>query len=168
MALPKYVTVKRNGVEYIDGTDRAQYCINELTRAAMRDISKLIRQQFRKQFNTVFRRIKGYGANNLGSWIPTKDADGNKIQNAMLYVGYTPGKVKNSANNVTKKKAKGFYAAFQEKGTSHIHKRGILVDLVHSLMDDIRRIEAQYLSAIELPDDGESLIDESEDFGDDD
>ena len=34
-------------------------------------------------------------------------------------------------------------------------------------MDEIRKIEAQYLSAIELPDDGESLIDESEDFGDD-
>lgn len=167
MALPNYTKITKNGVEFIDGTDRASYCISELTRAAMRDISKLLRQRFRKNFYSIFDRISGKGGNNVGAWVPNKDKDGKRIKNAMLYIGYTPGKVPEDANRVTKAKAKGFYAAFQERGSKHIRKRAVLVDLANASIPDIRRIEAQYLSAIELPDNGESLIDESEEISDD-
>lgn len=167
MALPNYVKISKNGVEFLDGSDRANYCISELTRAALRDVGKMLRIEFRKKFQTVFHRITGKGGNNLNAWVPATTTDGKKVQNAVLYVGYTPGKVKATASNVTKNKARGFYASFQEKGSKNIQQRGILMDLVNIKLNEIRRIEAQYLSAIDLPDSGESLIDEREELSDD-
>ena len=154
MALPKYVTIRRNGVEYIDGTDRAQYCISELTRAAMRDVGKFVTMRAKTAYYRVFRRLSGKSRQAIQYWVPKTDY-GKVVQNAVLYVGF-------------KTKIRGFYAAFSEKGTKFLQARGILTDTVSDNLDEIRKIEAQYLSAIELPDDGESLIDESEEISNDD
>ena len=47
MALPNYTKITKNGVEYIDGTDRCNYTIKELTRAALRDVGKFIAKKAR-------------------------------------------------------------------------------------------------------------------------
>ena len=154
MALPKYVTIRRNGVEYTDGTDRAQYCISELTRAAMRDVGKFVTMRAKTAYYKVFRRRSGKARQAIQYWVPKTD-HGKAVQNAVLYVGF-------------KTKIRGFYAAFSEKGTKFLQARGILTDTVSDNLDEIRKIEAQYLSAIELPDDGKSLIDESEEISNDD
>lgn len=153
MALPNYTKITKNGVEFIDGTDRASYCISELTRAAMRDVGKFVTRRARTAFYGIFRRISGKARRSIQYWVPKKDY-GKIVQNAVLYVGY-------------KTKVPGFYAAFAEKGTKFIKARSVLTDTVSENLDMIRRIEAQYLSAIELPDNGESLIDESEEISND-
>lgn len=43
MSVPKSVVkLKRNGVEYVSSVERTNYTITELTRAAMRDVGKLL------------------------------------------------------------------------------------------------------------------------------
>ena len=155
MALPKYVKITRNGVEYIDGTDRAKYCIAELTRAAMIAVGSYILNKFRGSVYRGFLRKKtGNSRYALQYWVPKKDDDGKTAQNAVLYVGYkAPRKAKRPA---------GFHAVFRDEGTKFIEGRNLLYSIVSDNLEEIRKIEAQYLSAINDADDGESRINESE------
>lgn len=154
MALPRYTRITRNGVEYIDGSDRAMYTIAELSRAAMRDVAKYVLKKARGNLYSVIRRMTGKAARAIQYWIPRRDDNGNEVTNAVLYLGY-------------KKGIAGFYASYQEQGFRSIEARRILFEAVNSEIEEIRKIEAQYLSAINTDDGGESLIDESEDQGED-
>lgn len=155
MALPSYVRITRNGVTYEDGADRASYCIEELTRAAMRDVGKLVIRRARERYYQLFNKITGNAKRAIQYWVPKRDAEGNAVRVAELYVGYKRGRVK------------GFYAAFQELGTSHQGAHKLLYNVVNDNLDEIRNIEAAYLSAINDNDDGESLIDENDEGGED-
>ena len=43
MAVPKSVTrINKNGVQYIDSVDRVNYTLEELTRAALREVGKFV------------------------------------------------------------------------------------------------------------------------------
>lgn len=161
MALPKYTKITKNGVEFIDGTDRAMYTITELSRAAMFDVGKYIISKARGTFYTFLKRKTGSSRRSIQYWVPRKDEDGNEYRVAKCIVGF---KVFDPKRNVH---LPGFKAAFQELGTDRQKKIGVLYNSVNDNIDMIRKIEAQYLSAIDADDGGESLIDEEEHLGED-
>lgn len=161
MALPKYTKITRNGVEFIDNSDRVMYTITELSRAAMMEVGKYIITKARGAFYNSIKRITGSSGWSIQYWVPKRDDDGNELEVAELIVGF---KVFDPKKNFH---LPGFKAAFQELGTDHQKKVGVLFNSVNDSIGEIRKIEAQYLSAINAPDSGESLIDESEALGED-
>ena len=142
MAIPKYTTIKRGNVEYISGLDRCQYTIKELSRAALRDVGKFVCQNARKKIP----RRKGKARRNLQYWVRAKQ------EHPDLQVGYKPA---------------GFYGGYFETGTSRIEKTAPIYSTVAENISEIRKIEGQYLSAIEDENRALGLIDEEEKVSDD-
>lgn len=129
MSVPRSVIkINKNGVKYVSNVDRANYTIRELTRAALRDVGKFICNRFRKSYYSHFRRRKGRVSRYTQYWVRTRD----KMPN--LQVGLKPG---------------GFYGAFQEKGTVKINGLGLLEKAAKENINEIIKIEAKYLSAME-------------------
>lgn len=143
MAIPSYTKITKNGVEYISGLDRTQYTIKELSRAALRDVGKFVCRKARGKI----RRRSGKARKNMQYWVRSKQ------QHPDLQVGYKPG---------------GFYAGFFETGTSTIPKIAPFYSAVSENIEEIRKIEGQYLSAIEDENRALGLIDESEEESNDD
>lgn len=136
MSLPKSVTkINKDGVEFVSSVDRASYTIRELTRAALRDVGKLVCKRTRQQI----RRRTGRLSKNTQYWVRKKEAD--------LQVGFKPG---------------GFYGGFQELGTEKMPKIGALYNSVKDNIKTIRDIEGRYLSAIEDEQKTRALINEGE------
>ena len=140
MAVPKATKFTRNGVEYLYNVDRANYYIQELTRAALKDVGKYICRETRKKIHSRTRRL----ARNTQYWVRKKETD--------LIVGF---------------KTAGWYGGYQELGTEKTPRVGALRDTVADNIDEIRKIEAQYLSAIEDDIRAQALIDEKEALGED-
>lgn len=142
MPIPKSVTkVSKNGaVTFTDNVDAANYLIEELTRAALRDVGKFVCKLTRK----AIRRRTGRAARNTQYWVRKKECD--------LLVGFKPG---------------GWYGGYQELGTEKQPKIGALYNTVSDNISQIREIEAQYLSAIEDQITAERLINEEEYLGED-
>lgn len=138
MAVPSSVKFTRNGVEYMNNVDRANYYIQELTRAALKDVGKYICRMTRKKIHNRTRRL----ARNTQYWVRKKETD--------LIVGF---------------KTAGWYGGYQELGTEKTPRVGALRDTVEENIDEIRKIEAQYLSAIEDEIKAQSLINEEEALG---
>lgn len=138
MAMPKSVVkIRKNGVEFTESVDRANYLITELSRAALRDVGKFIakrtRQQIRKRTGRLTRSIQ--------YWVRKKETD--------LQVGFKPT---------------GWYGLYQELGTENQPKIGALFNATNDNIKTIREIESQYLSAIEDELNAQALIDESEEL----
>ena len=140
MAVPRATKFTRNGVEYLYNVDRANYYIQELTRAALKDVGKYICRETRKKIHSRTRRL----ARNTQYWVRKKETD--------LIVGF---------------KTAGWYGGYQELGTEKTPRVGALRDTVADNIDEIRKIEAQYLSAIEDDIRAQALIDEKEALGED-
>lgn len=136
MSLPKSVKIKKDSVEYISNVDRINYTLTELIRAALRDTGKFICNRTRQKI----RRRTGRLAKNTQYWVRTKQSTPN------LQVGFKPG---------------GFYGLFQEIGSKFIPKIAALSNATENNIDDIRKIQAQYLSGIGT-EKAEHLIDEGE------
>lgn len=140
MGMPKSVTrVTKDGVKFIDNVDRAQYTISELSRAALRDTAKLVR----RRMNDEVRKLPGmkksrrpYRSNQY--WVRKWETD--------LQVGF---------------KHDTWYGLQQELGTEGQPARNILRNSVYENIDEIRRIQSKYLSAI-TTDSAGKLIDEGE------
>jgi hypothetical protein len=144
MPLPKSVTkVKKDGIEFISNVDRAQYTIQELSRAAMKDVGKFLRKRVVQELKQLPGMKKHRRIYNLQYWARRKEAD--------LQIGF---------------KHEAWYSVNQELGTKGMPKKGILRETVFKHIDDIRRIEGQYLSAIEDENRALGLIDEEEEIGD--
>lgn len=143
MALPNYVKITKNGVEYISGLDRCQYTIKELTRAALRDVGKFVCRKARAKIP----RKSGRARKNMQYWVRSKQ------EHPDLQVGYKPS---------------GFYGGYFETGTDKVPKLAPFYSAVSENIDEIRRIEGQYLSAIEDENRALGLIDEEETESDDD
>lgn len=126
---------KKNGVELVDNTEKANYYIEELTRAALRDVGKFIVRETKSRI----RKRTGNLAKNIKYKVRKKEQD--------VQIGFKPG---------------GFYGSFQELGTSNQPKIGALRDSVDENIDMIQRIEAQYLSAIADERKAQGLIDEDD------
>lgn len=145
MPLPKSVTkINKDGVQFVSNVDRAQYTINELSRAALKDVAKLIRKrmiQKLKKLPGLRRGKRVYSSTQY--WVRKRETD--------LQIGF---------------KHDTWYGVEQELGTSQQPKRGILRDTVYENIDQIQIIQGKYLSAIEDENRARGLIDEAEEVGD--
>lgn len=136
MSIPKSVVkIKKDGVEFTSNVDRVSYTIRELTRAALRDVGKLVCKRTRQKI----KRRTGRLSKNIQYWVRKKEGD--------LLVGFKPG---------------GFYGGFQELGTEKQPKVGALSNAVKENINTIRDIEGKYLSAIENEQKALRLIEEEE------
>lgn len=142
--IPSPVKIKKNGVEYISNVDRAKYTLNELCRAALKDTAKLIRRRMLDKARKLpgMRRGKRI-PKAFQYWIRRRETD--------LLIGI---------------KHDTWYGAAQELGTKSQPKRGILRDTTFENIDEIRRIQGKYLSAIEDENRALGLINEEEEIGD--
>lgn len=131
---------KDGNVTFKDNIDATQYYLNELTRAALRDVGKFVCKMTRQKI----RRRTGRVAKNTQYWVRKKETD--------LLVGFKPG---------------GWYGGYQELGTTNQPKVGALYNSVADNIDKIREIEAQYLSGIRDEIEAQRLIDEGEYLGED-
>lgn len=152
MSAPKSVTkITKNGVEYTSNVDACQYYIHELNRAALRDVAKFVKRTFRDKYYSVFKKHSG---------------DGGKAVN---YV------VKSSASTTAPRveiglksgKQDGFYAYFQELGSSKQPRLGLLQSSVEDNIAQIIEIESRYLSGLEDEAAALSMINEG-DYNDED
>lgn len=145
MAMPKSVTkIKKGGIEFISNVDRAQYTIQELSRAALKDVAKLLRKrmvQELKKLPGMKRSKRIYRSTQY--WVRRRDCD--------LQIG-----VKHDA----------WYGGNQELGTKGMPKKGIIRETTYKNIDEIRKIQGQYLSAVEDENRAIGLIDEDEEVGD--
>lgn len=142
MSVPKSVVkFKKGNVEFISSVDRTQYTLKELIRAALRDTGKLICNKFRKKYYGIFKRKKGKVGRYTQYWVRYKQ------ENPDLQVGLKPN---------------AFYGGFQEVGSSKQKKLGLLEKTVSENIEEIRKIQGKYLSAIEDENRAMGLIDDSE------
>lgn len=147
MSAPKSVTkINKNGVTYTSNVDACQYYIHELSRAALRDVGKFIRTKWRQIYYEHFTRHSGDGGKATNyNVIASKSTQFPRVQ-----VGLKTGKVD------------GFYAYYQEFGSSKQPRLGLLTGLVEDNVATIVEIESKYLSALESEAEALALIDESE------
>ena len=145
MPMPKSVTkIKKDGIEFVSNVDRAQYTIQELSRAALKDVAKLLRKRMVQELKTLpgMRRSKRI-YNSTQYWVRKRDCD--------LQIG-----VKHDA----------WYGVNQELGTKGMPKKGVIRETTYKNIDEIRKIQGKYLSAIEDENRALGLIDEEEEIGD--
>lgn len=147
MSVPKSVVkINKNGVQYTSNVDACEYYIHELSRAALRDVGKFVRTKWREVYYTYFKKHSGDGGKAVNyNVIASKSTQFPRVQ-----VGLKIGKVD------------GFYAYFQEFGTSKQPKLGLLTSTVEDNIPTIVEIESKYLSALDDEAKALGLIDESE------
>lgn len=156
MSAPKSQTkvLAKNGkveVQYETNFDAAQYYMYELSRAALRDVGKFITKLFRTNYYLHFDKHTG----NAGKATKYKVIAGKSTTQPRLQIGLKTGAVP------------GFYAYFQELGTSRQEKLGLLTNAVEDNVAEIVRIESQYLNG--LSDEASrlaALVDEADMEGD--
>lgn len=145
MALPRATKITKDGVEIISKVDRAQYTISELSRAALLDTGRLLRKRMlpdAKKQPGMRRSKRPLGA--FQYWCRRRETD--------LIVG--------SKHNT-------WYGAEQELGSNRQPKRGIIKGTVMANLDDIRKIQAQYLSAVENEGRAAGMMQPNEEGGND-
>jgi hypothetical protein len=144
MPLPKSaVKIKKNGVELISNVERTKYLLVELQRAALRDTAKLLRKRIiakLKNLKGMKRSKRIYRSTQF--WVRRRETD--------LQIGF---------------KHDSWYGVHQELGTKSQPKRSTLRDTVFENIDDIRRVQGQYLSAIADENRALGLIDEKDEGG---
>ena len=146
MPTPKSVVkINKDGVKYESFADQTEYYLFELTRAALRDVGKFVRKMFNQKYYEVFQKKTGKG----GKAIKVKVWSSRNTQYPRVSVGLKKGR------------ADGFYSWFQEVGTKGQNpqtRHGILQKVVSENINEIIKIESQYLSGIG----SEKNIDEAE------
>lgn len=151
MGAPKSVAkVKKNGVEYTSNVDAAEYYIFELSRAALRDVGKFVRTKWKENYYSHFQKHSG----DAGKAVSSVVLSGKKTKYPRVEIGLKQGKID------------GFYAYFQEFGTSKTPKLGILTDTVESNIATIVEIESKYLSGLESEAAALALISSEGDYED--
>ncbi len=138
MPVPKSVIkIKKDGIEYTSSVDRIQYTIEELCRAALRDTGKIIRKRMITKFKTLPGMRKGKRVYSSAQfWVRKRETD--------LQIG-----VKHAT----------WYGEHQELGTMKQPARHIIRQTVFENIDDIKRAQGAYLSAIEDENRAMGLID---------
>ena len=151
MSVPKSVTkIKKGNVEYTSNVDAAQYYIHELTRAALRDVAKFVKAEFKRVYYDAFEKHSGKGGKVLSyKVISSKSTTAPRVE-----IG------------LSGKKIDGFYAFYQEFGSSKTPRMGMLSGVVENNVPKIIEIESQYLSGLEDEAKALSLVDEK-DYEDD-
>lgn len=155
MSAPKSVVkVNKNGVTYTSNVDAAKYYIHELSRAALRDVGKYVKKRWREAYYSHFERHSGSGGKaTTFQVISSKTTTAPRVEIGLPH-------------SHRGKDVEGFYAYFQEFGTSRQPRLGLLNKLVESNIPQIVEIESKYLSALEDEAKALSLVDEG-DYEDD-
>lgn len=144
MSLPNArMKIDRSGVRFESNIDAVQYSITELCRAALRDTAKFLRKRMMEKLKRLrgMRRSKR-PYNSTQYWVRKRETD--------LQIGF---------------KHNTWYGVFQELGDRGQPKRDILRSTVLENIDEIQRIQAQYLSALndenpDIPSDEEYISEE--------
>lgn len=153
MPTPKSVTKidKTGNVTFISEVDKVEFQLFELTRAALRDVGKFVVKEWKMRYYQHFKKRTGKSMHAIKSKVFSSR---NTIY-PRIEIGLPHSYKGNPVD--------GFYAFFQEFGTSRTPKLGLLTHAVKDNIDTIRDIEAQYLEYIERPDEEiEAIIDEEE------
>lgn len=142
MSIPKSVIrINKSGVQYISSCDRAAYTIQELSRAALRDVGKFIT----RRVNDKLLKLAGGGLAKTGRIIKTKGS--SKTSSKDMDCGYWVRK--KEGNMQVGIKHDTWYGTEQELGSSKMKKLGLLKNTVNENIAEIIKIESQYLSALE-------------------
>ena len=144
MSLPRSnMKINRQGLTYTSNIDRAKYTIQELNRAALRDVARLIKYSIRQKFNKLpgMRRQSGRFKGAYQHWLRKNEGD--------LQIGI---------------RHNTWYGVQQELGTKNQPKKDILRSTVFENIDKIREIEGRYLSSIENENAALALINEEEEI----
>lgn len=135
MSVPKSVVkFDKNGVKYTSNVDYYKYTIAELTRAAMRDVGKLICRYTNSKlmsWHKVLQKSKiSRGKNSpFQYWVRKKECD---LQVGVEHEGHNPE----------------WYGVRQELGTSGTPKKGFLTETTRENIAQIVEIESKYLTAL--------------------
>jgi hypothetical protein len=155
MAAPKSVTkINKDGVYFESNVDWCNYTIKELCRAALKDVGKFIRREFKKNYYDVFKKRTG------------------RAPKAVKYTVFSSENTKypridiGLPHSAPGKPVPGFYSFFQEVGTSKQPKLGILTNTVEKNVATIVKIESQYLTALQDEAEALALINEKEESSD--
>lgn len=148
--IPSVVKIKKDGVEYISSVARSKFLLSELTRAALKDVGKFLRRRIRDAAPKDTGNIKA----NIATWVKTN----RYTKEIELEVGYYS---KAAARKKGKKSA--FYARYFEFGTKKMAAKPFFTPTVMNNIDEIRRIEGQYLSTIENENRALGLIKDNQD-----
>ncbi len=149
MPMPRSITrVNRNGVRFTSNVNRAEYTLTELTRAALRDIGKVI------TFKAI-AEVKKIAGGKLIVWNKKyKEFQyWNRQRETDLQVGI---------------KHETWFGVDQELGLNGQPKRDILRKAVFENLQTIREIQAKYLKHIEDEMTAQRMIDENAEVADDD
>ena len=147
MSAPKSITkINKNGVTYTSNVDACQYYLHELNRAALRDVGKFVKKRFREVYYQHFQKHSGDGGKAV-NYVVMSSA---KTTAPRVEIGLKSGKVD------------GFYAYFQEVGSSNQPRLGLLESCVEDNIAQIVEIESKYLSGLESEAQALSMIDEGE------
>lgn len=131
MSVPRSVVkFKKGTVEYTSSVDFAKYAIQELTRAALRDVGRFVSRSsnsaaMRLRGLKKSRRVRGK-TSAFQFWVRKQETD--------LQVGIKHGT---------------WYGVAQELGDSKMPKLGILRNTTYDNIPTIVEIESKYLSALE-------------------
>jgi len=155
MGMPKSVIkIKKGGVEYISSVNKIEYTMLELERAALRDVGKLLKKRTRAKIP----KDTGDTRKTVATWVrkPYKD------KAAYLQIGVYNFKT------ATKKHLEysGYYFHIIEFGSRLVKALRPLTSTAKENVEEIRKIEAQYLKYIDDEMKAKSVIDESEEVDD--
>lgn len=151
MSTPKSVVkYNKDGIKFVSNVEVCKFTIMELTRAALRDVAKFVKREFRRRYYAHFRRHTGKGGNSP-SYVVYANAHTLKPR---LQIG-----LQHSYRGRT---MEGFYGFFQEFGTSKQPKLGFLRKSAEENISKIVQIESQYLSGLRDEAEALRLIDEKE------
>ncbi len=131
MSVPRSVVkFKKGTVEYTSSVDFAKYAIQELTRAALRDVGRFVSRSSNSAAMQLHglkksRRVRGK-TSAFQFWVRKQETD--------LQVGIKHGT---------------WYGVAQELGDSKMPKLGILRNTTYDNIPTIVEIESKYLSALE-------------------
>ncbi len=146
MSVPKSVIkIDKKGVKYISSVEKAEYTIQELTRAAMRDVGKFLVRRINEKAQTLpgmkrNPRVRGKNST-FQYWARKGECD--------LQVGT---------------KQETWYGYKQELGTSNMKQLGFIRTTTYDNIPEIIKIESQYLSALESEAEALALIESEEDY----
>lgn len=143
--IPSPIRIRRDGIEYVSNVERTKYTLLELTRAALKDVARFLRRRMLDKARKMPGMKKGKRIPNAFQyWVRRKETD--------LIIGI---------------KHDTWYGADQELGTNGQPKRSVLRQTAYENINEIRKIQGKYLSAIEDENRALGLIDENEEIGDD-
>jgi len=103
---PKPVVIKKGEVTFVSSVDRCQYTITELSKMALRDVAKLLRQRVKATGNLPVKT--GNLKKNIGTWVRINKTTGKPELQIGVY-----GREKAKQKNLDY----AFYAPYLELGT---------------------------------------------------